>query len=98
MVPTKLDDWTLDAVTKLLASGAFDKDWFDFNEQLPRPKNPEEKEGLSAACAAFANASGGFLIFGVKDDRELQPDDRLVRVEAKDFPEQFRNYPSKCAP
>src|SRR5712664_3812917 len=98
MVPTTLDDWTLDALVKLLASGAFEKDWFDFNEQLPNPKNPDAKEGLSAACAAFANASGGFLVFGVKDDRTLKPEDRLVGVEAKDFPEQFGNYPAKCSP
>jgi hypothetical protein len=39
MVPTTLDAWSPDALRKLLASGAFEKDSFDFNEQLPHPKN-----------------------------------------------------------
>lgn len=98
MVPTTLDEWSRDLVKKLLTTETFEKDWFDFNQQLPHPAVKEDKLGLSAACAAFANAAGGFLVFGVKDDRKLSPDDRLVGVEAKDFPEQFGNYPAKCSP
>jgi hypothetical protein len=94
MVPTTLDDWTLEALRKLLASRAFESDSFDFKEQLPHPKAKEQKLGLSADCAAFANASGGFLVFGIKNDRKL----RLVGVDAKDFPEHFGVYPNKCSP
>src|ERR1700682_3060097 len=98
MVPTKLDDWTLDAVRKLLAMGAFEKYFFDLKEQLPHSRNAEDKLGLTVDCAAFANADGGFLIFGVKDDRTLSPDDRMVGVAAEDFPARFGDYPSKCSP
>src|SRR5712691_4193636 len=97
MVPTKLDEWTLDPVRKLLSMGAFEKDSFDFKEQLPA-RNAEDKLGLAIDCAAFANASGGFLIFGVKDDRQLSPEDRLIGVAVKDFPAQFGDYPAKCFP
>ena len=98
MIPTRLDDWTLDAIRKLLAAGVFEKDSFDWKEQLPDSRNAEEKLGLTIDCAAFANADGGFLIFGVKDDRSSSPDDRMVGVEARDFPAQFGDYPRKCSP
>ena len=98
MVPTALEDWTLDALRKLLASGAFERDSFDFKWQLPHPKAKVDKKGLSTDCAAFANASGGFLVFGVKDDRTLSPDERLVGVDAEDFPAQFGNFPNECSP
>ena len=98
MVPTKLDDWTLDAVRKLLSMGAFEKDSFDLKEQLPDSRDAEDKLGLIVDCAAFANAGGGFLIFGVKDDRTLPPEDRMVGVATKEFPAQFGDYPSKCSP
>ena len=98
MVPTTLDGWTLEALRKLLVAGAFESDSFDFKEQLPESRNEMRKQGLSADCAAFANARGGFLVFGIKDDRTLTPDDRLVGTDIKDFPEQFGYYPSRCSP
>src|SRR5712692_5939779 len=85
-------------VVLLPFKGAFEKDSFDFKEQLPDSRNAEDKQGLALDCAAFANAGGGFLIFGVKDDRKLSPEDRMVGVAAKDFPAQFGDYPSKCSP
>jgi predicted HTH transcriptional regulator len=66
MAPTELDQWTLEAVKRLLSMGAFERDSFDFKEQLPDSRNAEHKLGLALDCAAFGNSDGGFLIFGVK--------------------------------
>src|SRR5258708_563509 len=49
--------------------------------------------------AAFANSSGGFVVFGVKDDKGLPAIDRIVGLPAtQDFPEHFGNFPSSCEP
>lgn len=98
MVPTTLEGWTLEALKRLLTAKVAENDSFDFKEQLPHAKDDASKAGLGADCAAFANAAGGFLVFGVADDKALAPDARLVGVDARDFTEQFGNYPKACSP
>jgi len=99
MIPQTLDEWTLDAIIELLDQGHFESEWFDFKEMLPHPKDDKEKLRLRKSCAAFANSAGGFLVFGVKDDRSLPPADRVGGLPADlDFPERFGNYPKGCSP
>ncbi|MGO8949899.1 MAG: helix-turn-helix domain-containing protein [Ktedonobacterales bacterium] len=51
------------------------------------------------ACCAFANSSGGFLVFGVKDASAGPTEQRLVGLPVGlDFTEQFGNYPNACEP
>lgn len=99
MIPETLEEWTLDVVERLLAQGVFESDRFDFKEMLPQAKGHSEKLRLRKTCAAFANSGGGFLVFGVKDEKGLSVADRLVGLDPTfDFPVQFGSFPSGCEP
>ncbi len=99
MIPETLTAWTVDVVRLLLAQGVFENDRFDFKEKLPHKSNESDKLGLSKTCAAFANAGGGYLVYGVKDDKGLTPEQRLVGFDPReDFPEHFGNYPAAAEP
>lgn len=66
---------------------------------LPHGKDESDKIRLSKSCCAFANSSGGFLVFGVKDDRSLAINDRLVGIDPTvELPELFGSYPKNCNP
>lgn len=97
MIPETLGGWTLGAIDALLHQGVFESDRFDFKEKLPHKSDDKDKLRLVKACASFANSNGGFLIFGVKDDKGLSPSQRLVGFDpAEDFPERFGNFPSSA--
>ncbi len=99
MIPQSIEDWTLETIKTIAQKGIFENEYFDFKEKLPHSKNTNDKERMFKTCAAFANSNGGFLIFGVKDDKGLSVEDRLVGIDLNlDFPEQFGNYPAKCEP
>ena len=99
MIPETLEGWTVEVIEALLQQGVFESDRFDFKEQLPHPRADGDKLGLVKTCASFANSAGGFLIFGVKDDKGLTPSQRLVGFDpAEDFPERFGNFPSAAEP
>ena len=68
MIPTSLQGWNLATLTRIVAQGVFETDRFDFKITLA----PDEggKRRLRRNIAAFANARGGFLVFGVRDDRD----------------------------
>ena len=98
MVPTRLEDWSLEVIRTLLARRVFENESFDFKEGLPETRNQTDKLDLTLDCAAFANARGGFLVFGVKDEKTLTQEGRLAGVSLTDLPAEFGNYPSKCYP
>jgi hypothetical protein len=99
MIPKSLTEWNIPVITNLLAQGYYETQFFDFKEMLPNSKNGTDKTRLSKSCCAFANSLGGFLIFGVKDDRSLSPKDRLIGIDSNyDLPEHFGNYPKNCNP
>jgi hypothetical protein len=86
-------------VVRLVERGFYETDTFDFKERLPVPRDPGSRERLVKTCAAFANSAGGFLIFGVRDDRRVPAVQRLVGLEpGLDFPQQFGNFPRQCSP
>lgn len=90
IIPDTLAGWTLDVVRGLAALDTFETDRFDFKEQLPHPKDEKGKLRLRKTAAAFANSIGGFLVLGVKDDRGLSPEDRLVGIaSSEDLPAHF---------
>ena len=66
MIPTKLEDWTLEAIKAVAESGVNENDIYDFKADL-QPADHQRK-----GVAAFANTRGGFLIFGVTNDRKLE--------------------------
>jgi len=99
VIPETLDIWTLEVIESLLARGVFESDRFDFKETLPHAKSADDKMRLRKTCTAFANSDGGFLIFGVKDDKGLAVADRLVGLVASlDFPAHFGTFPASCEP
>ena len=99
MIPDTLGGWSIEVVKALVQRGIFESDRFDFKEQLPHKSDDKDKLRLVKTCASFANSIGGFLIFGVKDDKGLSPADRLVGLDAvDDFPERFGNFPAIAEP
>src|SRR5207253_6458699 len=99
VIPKTLDQWTIPAIEHLLAQGYYEPEYFDYKQMLPPKDNKKGQQRLVEACCAFANSSGGFLVFGVDDDRTKPPADRLVGIDPSvDFPEHFGNYPTKCNP
>jgi hypothetical protein len=65
MIPKTLTEWSLAKIRDLAASGPFENDFYDFKLGL------QDSEGQSKIAAAFANAMGGFLVFGVSDTRDV---------------------------
>jgi len=99
MMPTKLEDWSQELVIEMLRTGSFESEHFDYKEALPHSNDQSAKDRLQKTCCAFANTDGGYLVFGVSDDRTLKPHDRLVGLPKElDFPEHFGNYPKNCFP
>ncbi len=99
VVPRTLDEWTLDAIRSLVAEVRFEDRTFDFKLRLPDSRDREGQDRIVTACAAFANTGGGFLVFGVNDDRTRPVPDRMVGVDrAVQFAELFDVYPRRCTP
>ncbi len=99
MIPKSLTEWSIPAITNLLIQGYYETEFFDFKEMLPHSKDEAGRIRLSKSCCAFANSSGGFLIFGVKNGVSLSITDRLVGIDpAHDFLEHFGSYPRTCNP
>jgi len=102
MIPKSLDEWTVPVITDLLTKGYTETEDFDFKELLPERRNDEDKERLTKSCCAFANSNGGFLVFGISDNKTLPVNDRLVgipRNPGTEFLVNFGIYPQqKCFP
>lgn len=98
-LPALLADWNLEVIRDLLTKGYSESESFDFKEMLPRSSDDSGKLRLVKECCAFANGQGGFLLFGIADDKSKPIESRLVGIPpALDFPEQFGNYPRRCTP
>jgi hypothetical protein len=99
MIPRVLNEWTIPVIIELLSKGYYESEYFDFKEMLPHPKDDSGKKRLIKTCCSFANSSGGFLVFGISDNKALSPKDRLVGIKSDvDFPEHFGNFPRRCNP
>lgn len=102
MIPKSLNEWTVHVITDLLAKGCTETEDFDFKEMLPDRRNDEDKERLTKSCCAFANSSGGFLVFGISDNKTLPVNARLVgipRNPGTEFQVNFGIHPQqKCFP
>jgi hypothetical protein len=99
VVPSTLNEWTLDSLRHLLDNRYLEPESFDYKSRLPDSRDEDGKRRLRDACAAFANSIGGFLVFGVADDARLPADNRLVGLPTSvDFPVQFGSFPGQCNP
>src|SRR4051812_5459290 len=87
LIPRSLNEWTKDSLTELLDKRLFEPESFDFKTYRAGTKSEQEKRDIRKDCCAFANSAGGFLVYGVGDDKRLPTKDRLVGIERKlDFP------------
>lgn len=99
MEPNTLDEWTFETLEEIVLKGIFESERLDFKEFLPDSRNESEKERLYKTCCAFANSTGGFIVFGVVDKKSLTSRKRITGLKSTlDFPEHFGNYPSSCFP
>src|SRR5260370_36246861 len=97
MIPKSLTEWSIPIITDLLIQGYYETEVFDFKEMLSHSKNEPEKTRLYKSCCAFANSAGGFLVFGIKDNKTLPPQDLLVGFEPSyKFSKHFGTYPRIC--
>jgi hypothetical protein len=78
--PARLEDWTLPLVREIAASSISENDWYDLKGNLQGQAEHQRK-----AVAAFANTQGGFLIFGVTNDRQV------VGLDNPELPRDFGN-------
>lgn len=99
MIPDDVDNWDLSLVEELTSKGVFESDQFDFKLRLPDSRDSDGKRRIRKTIAAFANSGGGYLVFGVGDQKGVSSENRLVGVEISvDLPEQFGNHASFCEP
>lgn len=59
-LPESLDQWTLEFVKDLIAGDVVESDVIEFKLGLP------ETDTLTELCCSFANSSGGYIVFGIK--------------------------------
>lgn len=64
-IPTKLEDWTLEALTALVETGAAESDTHDYKTTFTKGEGKDPAKNLSKLCCAFANTRGGFVVMGV---------------------------------
>jgi hypothetical protein len=99
VIPEALSSWTLELLIELLARAIFEDRRLEFKEMLPNGRDRNGQRRLRGTAAAFANTEGGFLVIGVRDDRALSANDRLVGCPAIDeVPRDFGMLVSECTP
>jgi len=99
MIPQILTDWSKARLVQLLDQGLFEPESFDFKEFRLAKKTPHEKQDIRTDCCAFANSFGGFLVYGVADDKRLPAKERLIGIDKTfDFPKDFGEFPRECMP
>lgn len=78
--PARLEDWNLPLVREIAAAGISENDWYDLKGNLQGQAEHQRK-----VVAAFANTQGGFLVFGVANDRQV------LGVDNPELPRDFGN-------
>jgi hypothetical protein len=65
VIPDTLNGWTLPKIEDIARAGVSENDVFDLKADLQSPDHQRK------TVAAFANSDGGFLVFGVTNDRRV---------------------------
>jgi hypothetical protein len=86
----RLSEWNLEYVSLLISKGHNEDTWFDFKASM------SDSDRLRRVVAAFANNEGGFIVFGVADNKELSLENRLTGIDPKeDYPVKLGNLLEK---
>lgn len=96
-LPENVEDWRLSTIEKLILSKANENAYFDYKEDLPPAKNREANKHLREIFLAFANSSGGYLIYGVRDN-PASPSDIIGISDSSKFLERIQNLLNDCEP
>jgi len=69
IIPDRLDDWTHDTVATIVQDYDYEPGWFDYKEVLTptRGEANEHRKSICRTACSMANASGGYILFGVRD-------------------------------
>ncbi len=96
-IPINLEDWNYKIIKQLVELGATETDKFDFKKDL-------QVRELDKTVCAFANTDGGFIIFGILDEKEQKHNKNKDRIEGiseslkYDFKTHFYNQINNCSP
>jgi hypothetical protein len=86
VIPQRLDEWSYEVILDLLETHCDEDARFDWKEDLGRDPAPR----LVRTAVGMANGAGGFLVFGVKDNRALPAAARICGIDAN------RNFLKEC--
>jgi hypothetical protein len=81
-LPLHLEDWTYETVEHLVQTHDFEPGIFDYKDVL-NPTGTDEhykenhRNSIRRTVCSMANTDGGFIIFGVKDRKNVQGTDTL---------------------
>jgi hypothetical protein len=70
MLPLKFDDITEDDIVALVTNKVGEQRTIEYKEALPEGSDAAKKEFLADVCS-FANLSGGDIIYGIREERDL---------------------------
>lgn len=84
MIKKNIDEITIKDIEDLIQNKIIERKTLEYKEQLPSKKTEDKKEFLYDV-SSFANASGGDLIYGVKEDRETGEPLSLKGIELKNI-------------
>jgi len=82
-LPLGVNKWALDHIVGLVTEPYLETEKFEFKRQL-YSQEPDYNDKLTTTACAFANAGGGFIIFGVKDLGEADGVDRIEGIPLSD--------------
>ncbi len=79
-LPSRLEDWTYETVEHLVQTHDFEPDIFDYKDVLNTTAGSNEsnhRDSIRRTVCSMANTGGGFIIFGVKDRKNVRATDTL---------------------
>jgi hypothetical protein len=99
-IPNSCNEWTYGLIESLVDRQCYETESFDFKLFLVNKRDPQHRERICSTATAFANSSGGFIIFGVADRNSSERGrDRLIGIDRT--PEQaqlFGDQITLCQP
>lgn len=101
-VPKSVDEWTISTGEGLVAQDYLEVNEVDFKGFLVAPEKAPYRdrflEDIRATACAFANADGGFIVFGVADAKSKRGSERLVGIPRGDSAKLFADSLSIIEP
>ena len=92
MFPSRLAETTPEHINRLLQERVPEGAHIDFKREIPAAWNDKAKHDLASDASAFANAGGGYLVFGIDQDGDgcataivpqaFNPDTDAMRMES----------------